>query len=297
MRLLTILVAILAVAGVIAVLTVTYTVRETQSALVLRFGDPVRVINEVGDEEPGLHFKLPWEEVLHFDNRNVEFDMSPRQIQAGDQERLEVDAFLRYRVINPLRFFQTVRTESGAQIRLATITEDALRAVVGSIPSQEVISGQRAELMDRVEEAIASDVVNADLGIEVIDMRILRADLPNDVEERVFQRMRSEREQQASLIRAEGEEQAREIRAGADREATVILANARAEADRIRGDGDAQRNRIYAAAYGQDAEFFAFYRSMIAYETALRDGTPIVVPPDSEFFEYFRFRGGAASGE
>ena len=281
MRLLTILVAILAVAGVIAVLTVTYTVRETQSALVLRFGDPVRVINEVGDEEPGLHFKLPWEEVLHFDNRNVEFDMSPRQIQAGDQERLEVDAFLRYRVINPLRFFQTVRTESGAQIRLATITEDA----------------QRAELMGRVEEAIASDVVNADLGIEVIDMRILRADLPNDVEERVFQRMRSEREQQASLIRAEGEEQAREIRAGADREATVILANARAEADRIRGDGDAQRNRIYAAAYGQDSEFFAFYRSMIAYETALRDGTPIVVPPDSEFFEYFRFRGGAASGE
>ena len=204
MRLLTILVAILAIAGVIAVVTATYTVRETQSALVLRFGDPVRVINEVGDTEPGLHFKLPWEEVLQFDKRNVEFDMAPRQIQAGDQERLEVDAFLRYRVINPLRFFQTVRTEAGAQGRLATITEDALRAVVGSIPSQDVISGQRAELMDRVEAAIASDVANADLGIEVIDMRILRADLPNDVEERVFQRMRSEREQQASLIRAEG---------------------------------------------------------------------------------------------
>jgi modulator of FtsH protease HflC len=295
MRILTILAVLLIGAAAVGVATATYTVSETQSALVLRFGDPVRVINEVGDEDPGLQFKLPWEEVLHFDKRNVEFDMTPRQIQAGDQERLEVDAFLRYRVIDPLRFFQTVRTESGAQLRLATITEDALRAVVGSIPSQEVISGQRAELMDRVEAAVASAVLRADLGIEVIDVRILRADLPDDVEERVFQRMRSEREQQASLIRAEGEEQAREIRAGADREATVILANARAEADRIRGDGDAQRNRIYAAAYGQDPEFFAFYRSMIAYETALRDGTPIVVPPDSEFFEYFRFRGGSSA--
>ena len=294
MRILTILAVVLIGAAIIAVATATYTVSETQSSVVLRFGDPVRVTNEVGDEDPGLHFKLPWEEVLHFDKRNVEFDMAPRQIQAGDQERLEVDAFLRYRVINPLRFFQTVRTETGAELRLATITEDALRAVVGSIPSQDVISGQRAELMDRVENAVDAAVTRADLGIEVIDVRILRADLPDDVEERVFQRMRSEREQQASLIRAEGEEQAREIRAGADREATVVLANARAEADRIRGDGDAQRNRIYAAAYGQDREFFAFYRSMIAYETALRDGTPIVVPPDSEFFEYFRFRSGSS---
>ncbi|XBQ15363.1 MAG: protease modulator HflC [Oceanicaulis sp.] len=292
MRFLTIIGGVIVAAAVIVFLTATYTVSETQSALVLRFGDPVRVTNEVGDEDPGLHFKLPWEEVLHFDKRNVEFDMRPRQIQAGDQERLEVDAFLRYRVIDPLRFFQTVRTEAGAELRLATIMEDALRAVVGSIPSQDVISGQRAELMDRVEASVAAATRRADLGLEIIDVRILRADLPDDVEERVFQRMRSEREQQASLIRAEGEERAREIRASADREATVILANARAEADRIRGEGDAQRNRIYAAAYGQDREFFQFYRSMLAYENALRDGTPIVIPPDSEFFEYFRSEAG-----
>ncbi|MFW5660542.1 MAG: protease modulator HflC [Oceanicaulis sp.] len=293
MKVLTIIIGVLVGAAVIAFATATYTVSETQSALVLRFGDPVRVTNEIGDDDPGLHLKLPWEDVLYFDRRNVEFDMRPQQLQAGDQERLEVDAFLRYRVVNPLRFFQTVRTEEGARARLSTIMENALRAVVGSIPSQDVISGQRAELMDRVEASVDAATTRADLGVEVIDVRILRADLPDEVEERVFQRMRSEREQEASRIRAVGEERAREIRAAADRQATVILANARAEADRIRGEGDAQRNRIYAQAYGQDEEFFQFYRSMIAYENALRDGTPIVVPPDSEFFQYFRSeRGG-----
>lgn len=292
MRIVTIIIGVLVAAAVLVYATATYTVSETQSALVLRFGDPVRVTNEVGGEDPGLHFKLPWEDVLFFDRRNVEFDMRPQQLQAGDQERLEVDAFLRYRVVDPLRFFQTVRTEDGARARLSTIMEDALRAVVGSIPSQDVISGQRAELMDRVEANVDSATSRANLGIEVIDVRILRADLPDEVEERVFQRMRSEREQEASRIRAVGEERAREIRAAADREATVILANARAEADRIRGEGDAQRNRIYAQSYGQDEEFFRFYRSMIAYENALRDGTPIVIPPDSEFFEYFRSERG-----
>ena len=292
MRIVTIIIGALVAAAVLVYATATYTVSETQSALVLRFGDPVRVTNEVGGEDPGLHFKLPWEDVLFFDRRNVEFDMRPQQLQAGDQERLEVDAFLRYRVVDPLRFFQTVRTEDGARARLSTIMEDALRAVVGSIPSQDVISGQRAELMDRVEANVDTATSRANLGIEVIDVRILRADLPDEVEERVFQRMRSEREQEASRIRAVGEERAREIRAAADREATVILANARAEADRIRGEGDAQRNRIYAQSYGQDEEFFRFYRSMIAYENALRDGTPIVIPPDSEFFEYFRSEQG-----
>jgi len=292
MRFLTILIVVVLGGALIGAATATYTVNETQSALVLRFGDPVRVTNEVGDEDPGLHFKLPWEEVLFFDKRNVEFDMRPQQLQAGDQERLQVDAFLRYRVTDPLRFFQTVRTENGANARLSTIMEDALRAVVGSIPSQDVISGQRAELMDRVETSVDAAVTRANLGIEVIDVRILRADLPEEVEERVFQRMRSERQQEAARIRAVGEERAREIRAAADRESTVILANARAESDRIRGEGDGQRNRIYAAAYGQDQEFFRFYRSMIAYETALRDGTPIVLPPDSAFFDYFQSQTG-----
>lgn len=286
---------ILIVAALIGVFTATYTVSETQSALVLRFGDPVRTINAQGEDEAGLHFKLPWEEVTRFDRRNVEFDMRPQQLQAGDQERLEVDAFLRYRIVDPRRFYESVRTEAVARGRLSSIMEDALRAVVGSIPSQDVISGQRAALMDRVESMVSASVQRANLGIEVIDVRILRADLPDEVEERVFQRMRSERQQEAARIRAEGEERAREIRAGADRESTVILANARAEADRIRGEGDAQRNRIYAQSYGQDQEFFAFYRSMEAYENALRDGTPIILPPDSEFFRYFRNESGASN--
>ena len=292
MRFLTIAFGVILIAVLIAAATATYTVNERSSALVLRFSDPVRVINEIGDDEAGLHFKLPWEEVLQFDRRNVEFDMRPQQLQAGDQERLEVDAFLRYRIVNPLRYYQTVRNEAGANARLGSIMEDALRAVVGSISSQDVISGQRAELMDRVERSVDAAVTRADLGIEVIDVRILRADLPNEVEERVFQRMRSERQQEAARIRAEGEERARQIRASADREQTVILANARADADRIRGEGDAQRNAIYASAYGRDAEFFRFYRSMIAYETALRDGTPIVVGPDSAFFDYFESQNG-----
>jgi len=292
MRLMMILVGVLLAGALIGATTATYVVNETESALVLRFGDPVRVTNEVNDEDPGLHFKLPWEEALKFDKRNIEFDMRPQELQAGDQERLQVDAFLRYRVTDPLRFYQTVRTEGGANARLSTMMEDALRAVVGSIPSQDVISGQRAELMDRVETSVDAAVTRANLGIEVIDVRILRADLPEEVEERVFLRMRSERQQEAARIRAEGEERSREIRAAANREATVIQANARAESDRIRGEGDAQRNRIYASAYGQDAEFFRFYRSMIAYETALRDGTPIVVPPDSAFFDYFQSQEG-----
>lgn len=292
MRLLSILFAVLAIVGLILAFTATYTVDERESALVTRFGEPRAVVNEVGDEDPGLHFKLPWEEVLLFGKQNIELDLDPKEIQAGDQERLEVDAFLRYRTVDPLRYFQTLRDERGARVRLNTIVEDALRGVIGQIPSQDVISGQRAELMERVQAAVEAIENEADLGVEIIDVRILRADLPSDVEERVFVRMRTEREQAAALIRAEGEERALEIRAGADREVTVLLANARAESERIRGEGDAERNRIYAAAYGSDPEFFAFYRSMIAYETALRDGTPIVLPPDSEFFNYFQTQAG-----
>lgn len=292
-----VLALILIIAGAIAALSAVYTVNERQQALVLRFGAPVAVVNEVGDSDPGLHFKYPFvDEVIIFDKRNLEYDMQPAEILAADQERLVVDAFLRYRIVNPLRVFQTVRDERGLRERLRSIMNDSLRGVIASTPSSEVISGQRAALMDRIKESVAMQVENQDLGIEVIDVRILRADLPAQIAERVFERMRSERQQEAALIRAEGEERAREIRANADREVEVILANARAESERIRGDGDAERSAIYAAAYGKDPEFFAFYRSMLAYEATLRDGTPIVLPPDSEFFEYFRAQRGGSGG-
>lgn len=296
MRILGGLIAILIVVGVIAALMATYTVRETQQALVLRLGEPVAVVNEPGDENPGLHFKMPFlDEVVFLEKRNVEFDMAPEEIQAADQERLVVDSFLRYRIVDPLRFYQTVRNEAGARARLRSIMDDSLRGVIASIPSDEVISGQRAELMDRVQNAVEGQVANQQLGINVIDVRILRADLPQQIAAQVFERMRSERQQEAARIRAEGEQAAQEIRANADRESTVIRAEARAEAERTRGEGDARRNAIYAQAYGRDVEFFEFYRSMLAYESALREGTPIVIPPDSEFFEYFRSERGTGN--
>lgn len=287
------LAVILAIAVIVG-LSATYTVSERESALVLRLGNPVAVINEPGDEEPGLHFKIPFvDDVLHFDKRNVEFNMAPAEILAADQERLVVDAFLRYRIVNPLRVYQTVRDERGLQQRLSAIMDDSLRGVIASIPSSEVISGQRAEVMNRIRLAAEAQVATQDIGIQVIDVRILRADLPQQITDRVFERMRSERQQEAALIRAQGEERARQIRAEADRAAVVILANARAEAERIRGEGDGRRTAIFAEAYGQDADFFAFYRSMLAYDHALRANTPIVISPDSEFFRYFQNQAGA----
>lgn len=293
-RIILIALGVLAAVAVVVGLSATYTVNERESALVLRLGNPIAVINEPGDENPGLHFKLPFaDEVVYFDKRNVEFSLPPAEILAAEQGRLVVDAFLRYRIVNPLRVYQTVRDERGLQQRLAAIMDDSLRGVIAQIPPSEVISGQRAQVMNRIRLAVEAQVATQDLGIEVIDVRILRADLPQQIAERVFDRMRSEREQEAALIRAQGEERAREIRANADREAVVILANARAEADRIRGEGDGTRTGIFARAYGQDPEFFAFYRSMLAYETALRDNTPIILSPDSEFFQYFETQTGA----
>ncbi|MEE2526276.1 protease modulator HflC [Hyphobacterium sp. HN65] len=296
-RILSTLVIIIGVGGAIVLSQSLFTVNERQSALILQFGNPINVINRVGEDQAGLHFKMPFiTQVLYFDRRNIEFDMQPEEIQAADQERLVVDAFLRYRINNPLRFYQTVRDESGARGRLRSIMNDSLRGVIASIPSQDVISGQRSALMDRVQAAVEAQVATQDLGIEVIDVRILRADLPPTIAERVFQRMRSEREQEAAGIRAEGEQVAQEIRAEADRDAAIIRAEARAEAQRIRGAGDAQRNAIYAEAYNRDTEFFAFYRSMLAYEAAIQNGTPIVIPPDSEFFEYFGAERGNNTG-
>jgi len=284
---------IVLVAALFVGLQSVYTVSETEQALVLRLGEPVDAVNEEADPDPGLHLKLPFVmDVLIFDKRNIELDLDAEEIQASDQVRLVVDAFLRYRISDPLRFYQTFRDERGARVRLQQIMDDSLRGVIASIPSSDVISGQRAALMDRVQQAVEAQVANGNFGIEIIDVRILRADLPQQIAERVFQRMRSEREQEAARIRAEGEQQATEIRADADRQATIIRAEARAESERIRGAGDARRNAIYAEAYNRDPEFFAFYRSMQAYENALGEGTPIVIPPDSEFFAYFREEAG-----
>ena len=216
---------IILVAAAFIGLQSVYQVRETEQALILRLGEPVDAVNEVGEPNPGLHFKTPFiMDVLIFDKRNLELDLDPEEILASDQERLIVDAFLRYRIVDPLRFYQTFRDERGARVRLQQIMDDSLRGVIASIPSSEVISGQRAELMTRVQEAVEGQVRTGNFGIEVIDVRILRADLPQQIAENVFQRMRSERDQEAARIRAEGEQRAAEIRADADRQAAIIEA-------------------------------------------------------------------------
>jgi membrane protease subunit HflC len=301
MRTIIYLVIALIVAGVIVLMNSLYVVSEREQAVVLRFGEPVGVVNAIVDpqnprpSEAGLHFRMPFvTTVTMFDKRNLEFDTAPAEILASDQERIVVDAFLRYRVVNPLRVFQTVRDERGLRQRLQAIMDDSVRGVVASLPSNEIISGQRADLMERIRVAVETQARNQDLGIEVIDARIKRADLPQQIANQVFERMRAERQQEAAQIRAEGEQRSREVRADADRQVEVILANARADSERIRGEGDGERNRIFAAAYGQDPEFADFYRTMIAYETAMRSGTPIIVPADSEFFRYFRSERGSA---
>jgi modulator of FtsH protease HflC len=282
--------AILAIAAFIG-LNSLYVVGETQQALVLQFGAVQTVKNDGDKQEAGLHVKIPFvQNVVYFDKRNLGFDTDSQEVVASDQERLIVDAFVRWRIDNPLTFYQRVRTEANARDRLAALTVAALRAELGDVESQDIVSGKRSELMGDIRSNLNAEA--AELGISIIDVRIKRADLPPENSQRVFTRMQTERQQAAAQIRAEGEEQARRIRAEADRAVTVTVATATEESEKIRGDGDAQRNAIYARVYSADPEFFSFYRSMQAYENSFEAGTPIVISPDSEFFRYFGDQGG-----
>ncbi|MGF1461581.1 MAG: protease modulator HflC [Maricaulaceae bacterium] len=305
-RILLILGVLILGGGFIAASQALYTVNQVEQALVLRLGEPVNVVNPTGSNDPGLKVKVPFvEQVLRFDKRNLELDIEPKEVLAAGQERFVVDAFARYRITDPLRYFQTVRNEIGVRQRLEPIMENSLRGVLGAVPSRDIISGRRAELMLQIRDRAnalakgqtANDARSEDLGVEIIDVRIRRADLPDENAQRVFQRMETERQQAASEERAKGQEAALQIRAEAERTRTVTLAEAQEEAEKIRGAGDAERNRIYASAYNQDAEFFAFYRSMLAYEAALESDTTLVLNPTSDFFRYFGSQvGGAGSG-
>ncbi|MBY0564259.1 MAG: protease modulator HflC [Hyphomonadaceae bacterium] len=263
------------------VLNSLFVVRQDQQAILLRFGQFTSAINEPGASEPGLYFKLPFvESVIFYDRRNIGTTLEGEQFNASDQEILIVDAIVRWKITDPRRFYQSALTEEAGADRLATFTEAAMRRVLASATSNDVISGRRAELMRAIETNL-NEAAASELGVQVIDVRIRQADQPEETRERVYERMRSERQQVAGRIRAEG-----------DRRATVIRATARQESERLRGEGDGERARIFAQAYGRDPEFAAFYRSMIAYESALQAGTPIVVPPDSDFFRYMQRRRG-----
>ena len=275
-------VGVIAAVVLFLVLSAAFVVPETRSAIVLRFGEPTNVYTTAG-----LKFKAPIIENVQFiDKRNRELDHAEIEIIASNQERLRVDAFARYRVVDPLQFYQAVRTIGEGERRLLSLMEDSLRRVLAEVSVDEIVTTQRPALMRRIRDLFGENARG--LGVEIIDVKIRRADLPPQNSQAVFQRMITERQQLAQQIRSEGAEAAKQIRAQADRQATEILARAGEEAERIRGAADAERNGVYAAAYGKDPEFFDFYRSLIAYEAALAEGqTTLVLSPDSEFFRYF----------
>jgi membrane protease subunit HflC len=266
-----------------------FVVPQTAQALVLQFGGVQQVINAPtqGRAAPGLYLKAPFiQNVVMYDRRNLRVDLEQSTIIASDQEQLVVDAFARWQILDPLKFNQYVTTEANAATRLQTVMTGALRRVLGAASSNDIISGRRAQLMQQIREQMNREA--ALWGISIIDVRIRQADLPEQTAERVFERMRTERQQVAARLRAEGDEAAAKIRAEADRTATVTLATAREESEKIRGEGDAKRAAIFSQAYNRDPEFAAFYRSMQAYEKALPKGTPMVVPPEGEFFRYMQ---------
>jgi membrane protease subunit HflC len=270
--------------GVLALLAASalFTVHQTQQALVLQFGNPKRIITE-----PGLHVKIPFiQNAIYIDRRVLDYDAISEEVILGDQKRLVVDAFARYRIVDPLRFYQSVGTEAVFRGRINTILDASLRKALGEVPLFTVLSEDRSELMQRIRDQ--ANVEARQFGIDVIDVRIKRADLPAENSQAIYRRMQTEREREAKELRAQGAEMAQRIRARADRERVVLLAEARKEAQIARGEGDGEAVRIFAEAFGQDIDFFSFYRSMQAYRGALGDdNTSFVLSPDSEFFRYF----------
>jgi modulator of FtsH protease HflC len=275
-------IAVLAVIAAIIGYSSLFTVYQTRLALVVRLGQPVRVVTE-----PGLNFKVPLiDSVIYIDKRILDLENSSQEVIASDQKRLVVDAFARYRIIDALKFYQAVGSIEGANSRLSTLLNAALRRVLGEATLTHVVRDQRAQLMARVREQVDREA--AAFGITIVDVRIRRADLPEQNSQAVYQRMQTERQREAAEFRANGSQRSQEIRARADRDVTVLLAEALSKADQTRGEGDGERNRIFAEAFGRDQDFFAFYRSMQAYEMGLKHtDTRMVLKPDSDFFRYF----------
>ena len=264
--------------------TFFFVVDQRERAIVLRFGQFERAI-----DSPGLGLKLPWEKVIAFDKRNQSWDVDKEEVIAADQERLVVDAFVRYRIIDPVQYYRTLGDENIAHDRLDRMVNSALREVLGSASSTDIISGRRSELMMQARTEVATQAKASRLGIQILDLRIKRADLPPANEAAVFQRMKTARQQEAAQIRAVGEQNRREIMATADKEVAITLATANEEAAKTRGEGDAKRATLFAQSFGRDASFATFYRSMQAYDTALAQGdTTMVLSPDSAFFKYFQ---------
>jgi modulator of FtsH protease HflC len=278
---------ILLLAVVIVAYSSLFTVQQTEQALVVRFGEPLRVITE-----PGLNYKGPFiDTVISVDKRILDLENPAQEVIATDQKRLVVDAFARYRIKNALRFYQSVGTIQAANLQLTTLLNAALRRVLGEVTLIQVVRDEREALMGRIRDQLDHEADG--YGIQVVDVRIRRADLPEQNSQAVYDRMKTERQREAAEFRAQGSQKAQEIRATADREATVIVAEANSKGEQTRGEGDAERNRLFAEAYGKDPDFFSFYRSMTAYETGLKGSdTRFLLKPDSDFFRFFGSAGG-----
>src|ERR1700760_1249188 len=272
---------------VIVAYSSVFTVQQTEQALVVRFGKPVAVITE-----PGLNFKVPFtDSVISIDKRILDLENPSQEVIASDQKRLVVDAFAPYRIKAALRFYTSVGSIQAANLQLTTLLNASLRRVLGEVNFITVVRDEREALMGRIRDQLDHEADG--YGIQVVDVRIRRADLPEQNSQAVYQRMQTERQREAAEFRAQGGQKAQEIRSNADREATVIIAEANSKAEQIRGEGDGERNRLFAEAYGKDPDFFAFYRSMTAYENGLKSNdTRFLLRPDSDFFKFFSNSSG-----
>jgi membrane protease subunit HflC len=290
--------SVIAFVALVTLYNSLFVVEQREEAIVLRFGQPERVIHAPGQSGAGLHLKEPFvENVIAFDRRNQAMEADQEEIVDGNQQRLVVDAFLRYRIFDPLQYYRTLRDDRTAQDRLERLVNSSLRQVLGSASTDDIISLRRDQLMQQSKVDVTRRAKESNLGIEVIDLRIKRADLPSANQASVYRRMQTQRAQIAAQYRAQGEQQKREIIAAADKEVAITLATAREEGETTKGQGDAQRTHIFAEAFGKDPSFAAFYRSMQAYETSLAQGdTTMILSPDSAFFKYFEQGPGGVAG-
>ena len=273
-------------------LSATFELHQTQQALLLRFGEPVPDRGLV--TQPGLHFKLPLiETVVYLDNRILDLESSKQEVLASDNQRLEVDAFVRYKIADPLKFYQTVGSVAGADNQLGSVLNSAVRRVLGDANQSQIVRDERVTLTAKIREQVNREAER--FGVAIVDARIRRVDLPRQISEKVFDRMRTERAREAAEYRALGQQDAQQIRSSAQRDATVIVAEAQQQGDTMRGEGEAERNRVFAEAFSPDPDFFAFYRSMQAYDASLKGkGARFVVSPSSDFFRYFDRASGKA---
>lgn len=283
MRQLKIFLSVVAVVAVFVLANALYVVNQAEQAIVLQFGEPVRLV-----KEPGLKIKIPFiQKVVFYDTRLLDLDPPAQEIVLNDKKRLDVDSFTRYKIVDPLKFYQTVRYEYQAESKLKEIVNSSVRKILGRITLQELLSKQRTQIMKDISDAVKTDAQM--IGVSIADVRIRRADLPIEVLQAINARMKTERERDAKEFRAEGNQQAQQIRATADKESTIIKAEAAKQAQIIRGQGDQEAINIWNNAVQNDLEFYAFYRTMLAYQNALANGeTSMVLSPESEFFKYFR---------